>query len=172
MNITRHKYYWHAVYIRPRSEKKAYLDLLDMGIKVYLPLIKTLKQWSDRKKWIEEPLFKSYLFVKVSPREYFDALNASVHVIRYITFEGKAVPIPEQQIEAIKVFINQEETRNVDLSDYEPGKSIKVVEGPMKGLQGNLVRVLGKKKVRVEIAGVGKALFIEIPASFLRILDE
>ncbi len=166
------KYHWHVIYIRPRSEKKAYLDLLDNGVDTYLPLIKTLKQWSDRKKWVEEPLFKSYLFVRVSPKEYFTALNASVYTIRYITFEGKAVPVPEQQIEAIKTFITQEETRNVDLSDYKPGKSVEVIEGPMKGLQGNMVRVLGKQKIRVEIEGVGKALFIEIPAAFLRILGD
>lgn len=170
MELRRFKHNWHALYTRPRSEKKAFQDIQDAGIEVYLPVIKTLKQWSDRKKWVEEPLFKSYLFVKVSPREYFNALNASVHAVRYITFEGKAVPIPYQQIEAIKTFITQEETRNIDLTDFEPGKNIEVIEGPMKGLQGSLVRVLGKQKVRVEIAGVGKALFIEIPASFLRIL--
>jgi len=166
-----HEYYWHALYTRPRSEKRAWEDLKEAGIESYLPMVKTLKQWSDRKKWVEEPLFRSYIFARVSVKEYFEVLNASIHVVRYITFEGKAVPIPPQQIEAIKTFIAQGENLNIDTSSLVPGQLVEVIEGAMKGLQGNLVRVLGKQKVRVEIAGVGKELFVEIPAAFLRTIE-
>ena len=161
-------YHWYAIYTRPRSEKKAYDQLLDTGIESYLPLIKTLKQWSDRKKWVEEPLFRSYVFVRVSEKEYYDALNSTPHTVCYVSFEGKAVPIPPVQIEAMKTYIKQGDLGDQDLSGYEPGQEIEVTRGPMKGLKGRLVRVLGKKKVRVEIEGVGKALYLELPAGLLK----
>jgi len=85
---------WYAVYTRSRTEKQTQELLLRSGIEVYLPLVKNLKQWSDRKKWVEEPLFRSYLFVHISPAEYYDVLNIP-GAVRYITFEGKAVAIPK-----------------------------------------------------------------------------
>lgn len=150
---------------------KAFVQLSDAGIETYLPLVKTLRQWSDRKKWVEEPLFRSYVFVRVSEKEYYDALNATPHAVRYITFEGKAVPIPPSQIEAMKNYISQADFSDRDLSDLKPGQEIEVVEGPMKGLRGKLMWVMGKKKVRVEIDGVGKALYLEVPAGMLRIVQ-
>jgi len=164
------KYQWFAAYTRPRSEKKAYDLLLRSGTEAYLPLVKTLKQWSDRKKWVEEPLFRSYVFVRVSEKEYYNALNANPHTVRYITFEGKAVPIPPAQIEAMKNYIEQGDFGDRDLSGLEPGQEIEVTGGPMRGLRGRLVRAASKQKVRVEIDGVGKALYLEVPSSMLRVL--
>ena len=164
-------YHWHAIYTRPRSEKKALIELEEKGIETYLPLIKTLKQWSDRKKWVEEPLFRSYIFVKVSEKEYYDVINM-YNAVRYITFEGKAVSIPPQQIEAIKIYITQEENLNVDLSSYESGQAVHIIEGPMKGLQGTLIRVTGKNKVRIEIDGIGNAVYVNIPGAYIRKLNE
>ena len=164
-------YSWFAIYTKPRREKKAYDRFLQSGIESYLPLVKTLKQWSDRKKWVEEPLFRSYVFVKVSEREYYDALNANPHTVRYITFEGKAVPIPPVQIEAMKSYIEQGDFGERDLSGLEPGQKIEVTLGPMRGLRGRLVRIASKQKVRVEIDGVGKALYLEVPGAMLRIVQ-
>ena len=163
-------YNWYAVYTRPRSEKKAYDQLVKAGIESYLPLVKTLKQWSDRKKWVEEPLFTSYVFLKVSEKEYYDALNITPHTVRYVTFEGKAVPIPASQIEAMKVYIEQGDYSDIDASDLVPGQKIEVTEGAMRGLQGRMIRVSNKQKVRVEIDGVGKVLYVEVPMGMLRTL--
>ena len=93
---------WFAIYVKSRTEKKVSAELDKLGIDHYLPLLKVLKQWSDRKKWVIEPLFKSYIFVYIDTAQYYDVLKA-INVVRYITFEGKAVAIPPQQIEAIKL---------------------------------------------------------------------
>ncbi len=100
--------HWYALYTKSRNEKKVHQLLEEAGIESYLPLIKTLKQWSDRKKWVEEPLFKSYIFVQVQANQYYHVLNIP-GIVRYITFEGKAVIVPEKQILAIKQFLNNEE---------------------------------------------------------------
>ena len=101
MKVLKRNYRWYAIYTRSRSEKKLYKELLDKGVESYLPLKKELRVWSDRKKWVESPLFTSYVFVKVSEREYYDAIS-SHWAVRYVCFEGRAVPIPDSQIESLK----------------------------------------------------------------------
>ncbi|MBM3931167.1 MAG: antitermination protein NusG, partial [Sphingomonadales bacterium] len=74
---------WHVVYTLPRHEKKAARELELQGLEHWLPLHKVRKQWSDRRKWVEEPLFRSYLFVLVTPKTYFDILN-TYGIVRYL----------------------------------------------------------------------------------------
>ena len=57
--------YWYAIYVRSRHEKKVHQLLLEIGIESSLPLIKTTRKWSDRKKKVEIPLFRGYVFVKI-----------------------------------------------------------------------------------------------------------
>ena len=97
---------WFAAYVKSRAEKKVALELEALGIEFYLPLTKKLKQWSDRRKWVEEPLFRSYIFVHIDQSEYFTALNAN-GVVRYVSFGGKAVAIPEVQIKAIQYYLEE-----------------------------------------------------------------
>ena len=67
--------YWHAVYVRSRAEKKVLMQLEDMGVQAYLPLITQMKQWSDRRMKVQEPLFRSYVFVFSNEKEYIPILN-------------------------------------------------------------------------------------------------
>lgn len=155
--------FWYAVYTNPRSEKRAHAELISKGIDSYLPLQRTLRQWSDRKKWVEEPLFRSYLFVNISKSGYFDVLNTT-GVVRYVTFEGKAVPIPPKQIEAIKYFLSGQETLQEEssISHLVPGSEVEIIRGPLRGLTGILVEFHGQKKVRVEIEALGQFLNLSI----------
>ena len=158
---------WYALYTKSRNEKQANELLTNSGIESYLPLIRTLKQWSDRKKWVEEPLFRSYIFVRISPAEYYEVLNTP-GVVRYITFEGKAVAIPPQQIEAIRQFIvSGDILPDVELN-LSPGSKVNIIAGPMKGINGELQEIMGKKKVRIEIDGLGQSIYLELPASHIR----
>jgi transcriptional antiterminator RfaH len=159
---------WFALYTLPRAEKKAYAELVKKGITAYLPLMRTLKQWSDRKKWVEEPLFRSYIFVNIPENLYFDVLNTN-GVVRYITFEGKAVPIPPQQIEAVRFFLSSDDPLPENIENYSPGQSVEVIKGPLKGLTGELIEVTGKHKVRIEISAIGQSLLITIPMGQLKL---
>ena len=76
---------WYAVYTRPRFEKQVVKALLDQGIEGYLPLIKTMRQWSDRKKMVEVPLFSSYVFVHIN-RSAYDQVLQTQGVVKYISF--------------------------------------------------------------------------------------
>ncbi len=98
---------WYAIYTKSRNEKKLATNLKARGIEVYLPLLKTLKQWSDRKKWVEIPLFRSYLFVHILDKEYLDVLQTD-GVVRFITFRKERIPIPESQILAVKSYLEED----------------------------------------------------------------
>ena len=160
---------WYALYTNPRTEKRAHAELLSKGIDAYLPLQRTLKQWSDRKKWVEEPLFRSYIFVKIDNSRYFDVLNTP-GIVRYVTFEGKAVPIPPKQIDAIKYFLSGQEMQQEDsnLTHPVPGSKVEIIRGPLRGLAGTLVDFQGQKKVRVEIEALGQFLNLSISLQDLK----
>jgi transcription antitermination factor NusG len=163
---------WYAVYTSPRAEKKAFAELVAKGITAYLPLLRTLKQWSDRKKWVEEPLFRSYLFVHIHQKQYFDVLNTP-GVVRYVTFEGKAVPVPQKQIDAIRYFLDEPSPEPVSGNfSLVPGQQVEILRGPLHGLQGQLVSLQGKQKVRVQIDALGQFLHLTVPLSYLKPLIE
>lgn len=142
--------------------------LIKNSIIAYLPLLRTLKQWSDRKKWVEEPLFRSYLLVYISEKEYYEVLNTP-GAVRYVTFEGKAVPVPEKQIEAIRYFLNEAspDILPVDMP-LEPGQAVEITRGPLHGLTGELVSIQGRQKVRVRIDCLGQFLHLTVSVSDLR----
>ncbi|MCB0807157.1 MAG: UpxY family transcription antiterminator [Bacteroidales bacterium] len=167
---TSHSKAWYALYVRSRNEKKVNEMLNREGIETYLPLLKTLKQWSDRKKWVQEPLFKSYLFVHIEKQEYMKVLQTD-GVVRYITFEGKAVPVPPQQILAIKQFLNKEEDPEILSELFEAGDHVEITRGSLRGLTGNLIDFRGKQKVQIEIESIGKSIYLTIPKSYLKVVS-
>lgn len=160
------KYQWFAAYTNPRSEKMAERLLKQQGITVYLPVVRRLKQWSDRKKMVEEPLIRSYIFVNVSEKEYFKVLNTQ-HVVRFITFEGKAAPIPEDQIDILRRLLATDTEIDVIDTPIEEGSPIVVNRGPLLGMTGELLEYKQKKRVMVKLSHTGKTLIVNLPLAFL-----
>jgi len=141
--------------------------LTEAGIEAYLPLQKRLKQWSDRKKMVEEPIFRSYIFVRIEQKDYFNVLNTP-GVVRYITFEGKAVPIPDKQIDQVKLLLEQKDIE-VDVAEehIKPGTMVEVTSGSMIGLVGELVELHGKKRVVVRLDHISHSLLVTLPANYI-----
>ncbi len=158
--------FWHALYVRSRMEKKVLSQLEEGGYKAYLPLITQVKQWSDRKKKVEEPLFKSYVFVYSNEKEYIPILNV-YGVIKFVTFERKAVAVPENQILAIKKFVSDfekgEEYKMMNHEELKVGQKVRIINGPMKGLTGRLETIYNKRHLIVYIDVVGQCIPVHIP---------
>ena len=114
-------FHWYAVYTRPRAEKIVNSRLVELNIEVFLPLYKTLRKWSDRKKIIEKPLFSSYIFVNVNSKEQIKVLRVD-GVVKYISFENKAVAIPEAQINNLKLLIGA--NVKIDMTSEKDRKSV------------------------------------------------
>ena len=160
---------WYALYVKSRAEKKVAAEFEALQIEYYLPLQKVLKQWSDRKKWVEEPLFRSYIFVHIGQDEYYKVLNVP-GTVKYISFEGKAVPVPENQIEAIRYYLDEKDPEKTENVKWEKGLKVEVITGSLTGLTGELVEVKGKHKVIIEIEAVGSAIMLQIPRRKLRVM--
>ncbi|MBN2275842.1 MAG: UpxY family transcription antiterminator [Bacteroidales bacterium] len=158
---------WFAIYTRPHHEKKVNIALQSAGIDSYLPMQTTLRQWSDRKKKVSVPFFSCYVFVHITNRHYYPVLNTP-GVVRYVTFEGKAVAIPEKQIQLVKTILGQ----NIEAEEFdghiEKGARVEIVRGSLLGLQGELINYASSKRVVIKIEEINKALLINIPLQYLR----
>ena len=155
---------WFAIYVKSRSEKKVLKLLEDIGVESFLPLITRVKQWSDRKKKVEEPLFRSYLFVNIPLSDYYTVLNVN-GVVKFITFEKKPVPVPNNQIIAIKEYLNDTELHNIDYEDFKEGELVRIKSGQMKDLIGRFIKINGKHRVIIDIEAVGQSIPINIARS-------
>ncbi|MBN1650125.1 MAG: UpxY family transcription antiterminator [Bacteroidales bacterium] len=155
-------YNWYAVYVRSRAEKAVYDSFIDQGFEAFLPLERKLRKWSDRKKWVDVPYINSYVFVKSSEKEYFDVLN-TFHVVRYVTFEGKAAIIPEWQIDAMRKIVNSKETFHFSSHHFQKGEKIVIDSGALVGYKGEVIHDSdGKKKVLIRIEQIGYSLVVEM----------
>lgn len=157
---------WHALYVRSRSEKKVLSQLVEMGVEAYLPLITVVRKWSDRRMKVQEPLFKSYVFVRSNNKQYIPILNV-YGVVRFVTFEREAVVVPENQIVAIKKFVsdyeNGEEFKMQNDEELKVGQKVRIINGPMKGLTGRLDTIRNKRHLIVYIDVVGQYIPVHIP---------
>lgn len=155
---------WFAIYVKSRSEKKVLKLLEDIGVESFLPLITRVKQWSDRKKKVEEPLFRSYLFVNIPLSDYYTVLNVN-GVVKFITFEKKPVPVPDNQIIAIKEYLNDTELHSLEYEDFKEGELVRIKSGQMKDLIGRFIKINGKHRVIIDIEAVGQSIPINIARS-------
>ena len=161
---------WHALYTRSRNEKKLTGRLLKEGIEAYVPIRKSLHQWSDRKKWVEEPLIRSYVFVKILPEQYYQVLNTPGSV-RYVFFSGKAATIPDRQIEMLKIIAGSDADAIALPDTFKPGTPVKVIAGPLIGLTGEMIRKTGKNNVVVRIDHLEQVITLTITPALLEIVS-
>jgi len=158
---------WYAIYTHPRAEKQVYNRLLEAGIEAFLPLQKTFRQWSDRKKLVEKPLLSSYVFVKTWAKN-FPVVYKVYGVVKFVSFEGQPVPIPQNQIDNLRLLINSDAEIEVTGEKLEKGDSVEVTSGSLVGLTGELISIGGKKRVLVRIDKLDQNIIVTIPVTFLK----
>jgi len=160
-------YRWYPVYTRSRAEKKAHEELNRKGILSYLPLKKTVKQWSDRKKIVEEPLIKSYLFAYISAKEYAEVLMTN-GVARFIYFSSQIASIPDQQINDLKLLLATD--ADLELIDYDikPGERVLIKAGPFKGIIAELVSLQNKQRIILRLQNMGYSININTSIAFVK----
>ena len=147
---------WSVLYTKPRNEKKVFERLSKQGIESYCPCQKTLKQWSDRKKWVEEPIFKSYIFIKAPATESEKvAILQTPGVVRFLYWLGKPAQVKQIEIEAIQNFLGEYEL--VDTVSFESGSKLNIKEGALKGAKG-IVLYQTKNEVVLRIEKLGMSL--------------
>jgi len=162
---------WYALYTKSRAEKKVEAELLGKDLETYLPLEKKLKQWSDRKKWVKEPLIRSYIFVRVD-RSQLEKAYYTPGVVRVVTFEGKPAPIPDRQIQVIRDILDSGESYEVTSDEFQVGQMVAINGGNLKGLKGELIKHVNRYKVLIRIDAIQQNLLININPSLLEKVAE
>jgi len=157
---------WYPVYTHARAEKKAYDALIKKGIETYLPLNRKLKQWSDRKKWVEEPFIKSYLFVCITEQEQMEVLMTK-GIARFIYFSGKITSMPEAQIEELKLLMASPYELEVTEENLQPGEKIIIKAGPLKGLKGEIVSYRSQKQLVLRLENMGLSILVNVSAALI-----
>ena len=160
------KYRWYAVYTKGNHEKRVYEFLKDQNIESYLPLERKLRNWSDRKKWVEIPLFPSYLFVKVSYKEYYNILKHH-SVLYYVSFDGKAIPIPEEQLKTIIKILACNYNYELNTENFKKGESVQISFGPFSGHKGEIIKWMGEKRLLFRISNIGYSFILDTSKNHL-----
>lgn len=159
--------YWTAFYTKPRNEKKASERLSEYGYEVFCPTRTVLKQWSDRKKKVSEPLFTSYLFAKVDELQRQEICKDR-GIVCSVFWQGKPVKIREIEIKAIIDFLEENPEAEGLTENLKEGEKIEIVQGPFKGEQGELLTIKGNKLV-LSIASIGFSLVAEVARSKVKL---
>lgn len=149
------KKYWYALYTKPRWEKKIARLLADKGIEHYCPLNRVEKRWSDRKKVIHEPVFKSYVFVRLADENRW-AVKSIDGVVNFVYWLGKPAVIRDEEIDTIRKFLNEFDDVQVEAQDeLRISSRVRVRKGLMMNYQGMLIELSGNKaKVRIDSLGM------------------
>ncbi len=164
LKVTENSPEWFAFYTLPRAEKKVADRLDKLQMEFYLPLIRTMKQWSDRKKMVIEPVFKSYIFIRVKPDDIKKVLPVE-GILKIISFGGLPQKIPQNQLTYLRLLLESPDEIEVQ-NNLRLGDRVRVIQGPLNGAEGYLSHD-SPKNFRINIDIVGQSVAIYINPAYL-----
>lgn len=153
--------YWFALYTKVNQEIKAAEKLNHLQIDNYLPLVSRIRQWSDRKKIIREPVLRNYIFINADEKQRQEALQIP-HIVRCIFENGKPAIIPEWQIENFKITV-ESECNYIVYNGIIPGQKVEIMSGPLKGVTGVVKSQTDKLSLVVGIELLNRSIIVELP---------
>jgi transcription antitermination factor NusG len=153
---------WYALYTKSRMEKKVAERLLFQGIECYCPLIKKKKQWSDRKKWVEEPVFRSYVFVNIDQTKQNTLVRQTFGVVNFVYWLHKPAIIQDEEIHLIKSFLSEHSEVEASSKSIKVGDFITLDSGAMMGQTAEVIAFKNKNEVRLLIKSLGFELVAKI----------
>ena len=159
---------WPAVYVSSRTEKKITELLNNKGIEAYAPIVKTMRQWSDRKKMVDLPLLNGYVFVHINLSEK-DKVLQTRGVVNYVRSEGKIALIREIEIDRLKQLAElgyQMEVTGIT-KKYKEGDKVKISSGVLKGIEGYVVGAGDNKQIEMLLESIGQCIRVKLPNELL-----
>lgn len=158
---------WYVIYTKPRHEKSVFSKLNELKIDSFLPMMKRLRNWNDRKKYIDMPLFPSYLFVYLNNvKDYYMGLGTEG--VLYFVRTGKVIArIADSVINNIKLIINQGDEVEITSSRFQAGQQLFIQDGPLTGLSCEVVDYNEKKKILVRVQLIQRNILVSLPSEYL-----
>lgn len=159
--------YWRVLTTRPRAEKQVARRLAERGMEPFLPLHRSLRFWHDRRKWVEMPLFTSYVFVKTTDNERFTALDV-LGVVRYVSFGQRMAVLSEAEIERVQLLCAYMGEVAIEQGNPQEGDEVEILGGHFKGQCGKLLKTDGKARLQIAIEGLACHATVEIEKDIVR----
>ncbi len=155
--------HWYAVQTRARNEKMIAKRLQEQGLTTFLPLVSEIRRWSDRKKKVELPLFSCYVFVKLAAGNHDQRLRVyrTNGVFRIVSMHGEMVPIPEEQIDALRTVVTRE-IPWVEHPFLKIGQKVRIRGGSMDGVEGVLLSRNGDRTLIISIDAIQRSLSVRV----------
>jgi len=151
---------WLVLYTKSRTEKSVASRLETCGMEVYCPLKRSKRRWSDRWKWVEQPLFSSYVFVKATEEER-EAVLSVPGVVRYLFWLGKPAVVRDEEIERIKIWLNDFDHEAIYTESMPVGSKATVASGPLMHHSGEVVSQQGQQLFML-LEGLGIVLRVDL----------
>ena len=157
---SRENHNWFAVYTKSRHEKKADRALRKKNVESFLPAREVISRWKDRKKKVLMPFFPGYLFVNIDLRDRYTVLNTS-GVVKILGNNGGPVPIPAEEIEAVRKLMGAGLKCAPYPYDIE-GKEVELIRGPLNGARGKVLRVKGAYNLILSVHLIKRSVSVEV----------
>lgn len=152
---------WFALYTCPRHEKFVYHQLNAKAVESYLPLYQSVRRWNDRTALIDVPLFPGYIFVRIPFSARLRVLTVP-GVVRIVSFNGKPASLADEEIKTLQTSVA---ARAAEPYPYlAEGRRIRIAGGPLKGLEGIVVRRKGKLRAVISIHSIMQSYSVEVDA--------
>jgi transcription antitermination factor NusG len=154
--------------VSSRAEKKVSETLLLKGIEVYIPLVKTMRQWSDRKKMVELPLLKGYVFVRITDSEN-DLVLQNRAVVGFVKSDGKIAAIRDEEIARLRQLVElgyQLEAFALG-RELKAGEKVKIASGALRGIVGVIIEDKDQKQLLVLLESIGQCIRVRVPKDIL-----
>jgi transcription elongation factor/antiterminator RfaH len=154
---------WYAVQTRARNEKVVCERLQEQGLDTFLPLVTEVRRWSDRKKKVELPLFSCYVFVKLSFSNSDERMRVyrTSGVFRIVSMRGEAVPIPDEQIDALRKVVTQQVAWSAH-PFLKIGQRVRIRGGSLEGVEGVLLSRNGDRTLIISVDAIQRSLAVSV----------
>lgn len=160
--------HWFVMYTAPRAEKKVAQRLEEHNIEVYLPMIEEVRQWSDRKKKVQRPLFNGYLFVKTTRDRLWESLQTQ-GAVKFVNFSGEHAIVREEEINAIKRIVTTGVAVEVESTEIAEGQQVRILGGPLQGFEGECIEKGNKDYFIIRVPSIHQTVMVNIPRKFLEV---
>ncbi len=158
---------WYVVYTKPKHEKKVAARLAGAGIDHFLPMARKLRTWHDRKKYVDVPLFPSYVFVFLSGKmDYYTGMDTD-GVWYFVRYGTEIARVPDKVISDLQMLSSGNNELEVTSEGIQPGRQLAITQGSLCGLSCEVVEFKGKKGFLVRVQLLQRNVLVSLPSEYL-----
>ena len=160
---------WYVLYVNSRFEKKVYDSMKEIEIESFLPLVESISQWKDRKKVLLRPLFPSYVFVNLKTAKDIYKVLEIKGACTFIKIGTTMVRVQEQEINKIKLVINDNSLYDIKITDkkFAIGEKRKFYDGLFSGQEYEIIRIDKKEKILIRINSLSQNIVASLSNEYL-----